>query len=138
MWTSEWRQPTESGERGQVPFTVATVSGRTVRRRPRRWRRSESSGHPTAARQRTWSTAYTRGHSVTEPVVVTGDSIKYILYRVSAKSRRSYVIQSVCIANTFFQMFEQKLELGIRFFLKFVFLHELPIWQCYFRSPQPK
>lgn len=51
-------EPTETGERGQVPFSVAAVvigAGRVVRRRwP--WRRSESSGHPTAARQRTCST----------------------------------------------------------------------------------
>lgn len=73
MWIPIGRHPTESGERGQVPFTV---TGWMIRRRSRRRRRSESSGHPTAARQRTWSTAYTRGHSVTEPVVFTRHQYK--------------------------------------------------------------
>lgn len=59
MRVPERRQPTESGERGQVPFAVSVVahgSGRVERRRgrghPRRGR-SESAGHPSAARQRT-------------------------------------------------------------------------------------
>jgi len=50
------RQPAESGERGQVPLAVAALLGAAERVIRSRWpgrRRSESSGHPTAARQRT-------------------------------------------------------------------------------------